>query len=358
MSSRFFGALVGYLGCMALSCSGAESTDSAIAYLSDAEPVRAVADAQPGVFIPPYRDCVEPLDGEPGNGPDGKVCVNVGISGATEEGRYFPDYADCNVVITQRPYGPAAPFAPSAADDPRLEDVAFMAELEWAKHQIEATGCACCHDSRVRPSSQWDIASGPIWLDSLSNNGAALFAGLADSSVLGAYPPEDNFGFDRIRAGVPSTDPERMKALILGELERRGVSNDEAESVPPFGGPIYEIFNSKPTKCEAGVGIDASGVVHFSGDARYVFVLEDGTQNPGVPPNLDLPEGTLWRIDVLADSSPIQDGFRYGTTPSGVYQHTPPDRPAPALEFGTKYHFVVVKQVGLLAVNCTFQLER
>ena len=71
-----------------------------------------------------------------------------------------------------------------------------------------------------------------------------------------------------------------------------------------------------------------------------------------------LPEGTLWRLDVLANAEPIRDGFRYGTTPSGAFQHTPPDRPAPSLEFGVKYHFVVVELVGLLSLNCTFTLER
>lgn len=55
---------------------------------------------------------------------------------------------------------------------------------------------------------------------------------------------------------------------------------------------------------------------------------------------------------------PLPSGFHYGTTPKGSYQHTPADSPAPQLYFGKKYHFVVIKSVGLTAVNCTFELGK
>lgn len=57
---------------------------------ADVEPVRSAADALPGVFIPPFVDCRQPLAGEKGEGPGGKVCTNVAISGCTEPGKYFP----------------------------------------------------------------------------------------------------------------------------------------------------------------------------------------------------------------------------------------------------------------------------
>jgi len=330
-----------------------------VTYRKDVTLVTDADDAMPRVFIPPFVDCREPLDGVPGNGPDGQVCTNVAISGCTEEGRYFPDYASCDVVLTQRPYGPLPPAnAPAAADDPRLEDADYMGELAWAKQQIEASGCTCCHDSRQVPASQWDVAAEPIWLDTLSDGGLALFSGLADSSTLGAFPAAENFGFDRSYTGIPSTDGERMRAFMLRELERRGISVDEAKAVQPFGGPIYINYNTKPTRCTAEQGIDPDGVVHFPENARYVYVLESGSKNPGVPPNLDLPEGTIWRLDVLPNAEPIRAGFRYGDTPPGSYQHTPAASPAPALPFATTYHFVVIEYVGLTSVNCTFELGK
>jgi hypothetical protein len=128
--------------------------------------------------------------------------------------------------------------------------------------------------------------------------------------------------------------------------------------VSPFGGPIYANYNAKPKPCSASEGVDGQGVLHFPGDARYVYLLEDGSKNPGVPPNLDLPEGTLWRLDVLPNAAALKDGFHYGSTPAGSFQNTPPSTPAPALEFGKRYHFVVIQYVGITQTNCTFTLER
>jgi hypothetical protein len=353
-------SLLVLLALAAAGCSeGAEHPATAVTYKGDVTLVTDVSDAQPRVFIPPFVDCREPLDGVPGNGPDGKVCSNVAISGCTEEGRYYPDYASCDVVLTQRPYAPLPPLTePTPANDPRLDDAQYMGELGWAKEQIGASACTCCHDSRANPPSQWDIAAEPIWLDTLSDTGLALFSGLADSATLGAFPATENFGFDRSYTGVPTTDGPRMRALMMAELERRGVTVEEAQAVPPFGGPIYVNYNAKPTRCTAAEGIDPAGVLHYPDDARYVYVLEDGTKNPGVPPNLDLPEGTLWRLDVLPSADALPAGFRYGTTPAGSYQHTPAAEAAPQLYFGKTYHFVVIKYVGLTAVNCRFELGK
>jgi hypothetical protein len=94
----------------------------------------------------------------------------------------------------------------SKPDDPRLSDEAYLAELAWVTEQVEASGCVCCHDSKVlgKQAGEWDIRLGPLWLDSLPDTGLALFAGLADSSTLGAYHPEDNNGFNRDITGIPS----------------------------------------------------------------------------------------------------------------------------------------------------------
>jgi hypothetical protein len=303
------------------SCSDGVSTSSpganAVRYRADVTPVTRVADAKPGVFIPPFRDCRGPLAGGTTPSSSGQVCTNVAISGATEPDKHFQSYGSCDVVITQRPYWPAPPAKASSASDPRLNDWGYGGEVAWAKSQVAASGCVCCHDNRIAPrgASQWDIAAVGNWLDTVSDGGLALFAGLADSSVLGAYPPSENHGFDRTSVGLPSTDPERMKKLILAELAYRGISEAEARAVPPFGGPIYENAVRPPVAC-AGQGIDPEGhVVYMGGNARYVYVLEPGSKNPGVPPNLDRPEGTIWRLDVLPNAEALESGFRYATTP-------------------------------------------
>jgi hypothetical protein len=258
-------------------------------------------------------------------------------------------------VLTQRPFWPVPPAGESDPNDPRLQDAAFLDELEWAKEQIEASGCVCCHDSRQNDGQvgQWDISHEPIWLDTISDSGLALFAGFADSSVLGAYPPEQNHGFDRTATGIPTTDTERMRAFVVAELTRRGITEDEARAVAPFGGPIYTNQVAVPQACGEGVGIDQNGIVHWTGgDARYLYVMEQSSKNPGVPPNLDLPEGTLFRLDVLASQEPIESGVQYGTAPEGAFQRVPTSGEAPELERDTRYHLTVLRDVGVPIANC------
>jgi hypothetical protein len=331
-------------------------TASPLTYRADVAPVTDPAAAMPGVFIPPFLDCRDSQDGKPGEGPDGKVCTHVAISGCTEAGRYFPDYADCAVVRTQRPFWVEAPANEPDPDDPRLDDPAFMGELAWMTQQLEASACTCCHDSRVNDgkTGQWDIHHGPIWLDTLSDDGLALFIGLADSSALGAYPADDNHGFDRTQTGVPTNDTARMKAFLAKELERRGISREQAAAVPPFGGPIFA-NKSMPTEPCRGQGVDPSGKLQLgAAKVRYVYVMNDGAANPGVPPDQDLPDGTLWRLDVLASAAAISGELAYATTPEGTFQVQPADQPAPALERGTRYELYALQDVGLPVINCSF----
>ena len=57
--------------------------------------------------------------------------------------------------------------------------------------------------------------------------------------------------------------------------------------------------------------------------ARYVYVQDENAENPGVPPNQDLPSGTHWRIDVLPSAAPLAGTIAYGTTPDGSFQVQP-----------------------------------
>jgi hypothetical protein len=332
-----------------------ETSSQPVTLRADVQLVTDAADAKPRVFIPPYLNCRKPDDGDQGSA--GEVCTHVAISGCTEPGKYFPDYASCEVVRTQRPFWPAPPAREPSADDPRLLDPTFMDELGWVTEQVEASGCTCCHDARQNDglTAQWDIRHGPIWLDTLSDSGLSLFIGLADSSSLGAYPAADNAGFDRSSTGLPTTDTARMQAFLQRELERRGITREQAAAVPPFGGPIYQNRLQPPTRCsDEGLGIDPALGVHYDGSARYVYVLADGSENPGVPPNLDMPAGTLWRLDVLPSADAVASGFRYGTTPPGSYQALPERGEAPELKRGTTYQLYVLRDVGLPIANCKF----
>lgn len=312
------------------------------------------------VFEPPTEICVEPLDGEPGMSEDGQVCTRSVISGCTEPGRKFADYASCDQVLTQRPYYPVAGLPSDVEDDdPRLTDTAYQAELAWVKAEIESCACVCCHSTALAPrgSSQWFIEAEPFFVDSFAPTGLALAAGWVDSVAFGAYDPADNNGFERDTVGLPSSDPGRMKAFFEAELARRGFQRADFDEVPPFGGPLYDQLVYQPEACLEGEGVSADGTVSWlGGPARYVYVMRtDVPHMPTVPPNLDLPEGTLWRVDVKFTDPAIAAGFAYGTAPTGAFQAFPEDQVAPAaLESGQEYILYVAQDVGIPLSRCVF----
>jgi hypothetical protein len=310
-------------------------------------------------FVQPYLDCRPPLAGEPaGKGPDGKVCTQVLISGATEAGRHYEDYASCQDVLTNRPYWPAKPAKVTAKDDPRLKDTAYMAEVAWARQQLEATACVCCHTQKIAPdgkASNWYLDAEGIWLDGLKDSGLAMMAGLADSTTLGAFAAKDNNGFDRTALGAPTTDVERMRKLLLGEWARRGLQPEDGKKYPPFGGPLVDQLQFKAEPCTEGEGIDAGGVITWQGgEARYVYVLEASANAPGVPPNLDRPVGTLWLADVPSTAEPMQTGIAYGKVSGAQRQRLPESGPAPALQAGKTYHLHVLRDIGFPITRCLF----
>ncbi len=325
---------------------------------ADITPITEVSQAKTRVFIPPFRDCRIARSGDTGASEGGKVCTNVALSGCTEAGKYYPEYASCDVTRTQRPYYPADAKGKTVDGDPRLADTAFMGELAWVTSQARAAACTCCHDSKQAPQgpSQWFIDAPGIWTDTASDAAIALFAGYADSSFFGAYEPKDNNGFERSDTGLPSTDAPRMRAFFTHELTRRGITEEAARAFPPFGGPLYKAQHSTPTACTKGEGVAPSGVVTWAANAtvRYVYILEEGSKNPGVPPNFDLPQGTIWRLDVLASSDPLGGGLVYGETPPGTFQAFPATGRAPALVPGRAYQIFVFRDVGISATSCVF----
>lgn len=313
-------------------------------------------------FTQPTLECQDPIDGEPaGDGPDGQVCTWQLISGATEEGRHFEEYASCEAVYTQRPYYPVPPAMDEPAEDPRMNDSEYVEELDWVKSQIEASACVCCHSSDIAPdgASNWDIEAPGNWINTFHDSGLAFGAGWIDSSSFGVFPPEENNGFDRSE-GIPTTDVERMVAFFENELAYRGRTEDEYQDTAPFGGPLYTQLIYEPEQCENGERVESDGTITWTGGpARYVYVLESGAGNPTVPPNLDLPDGTKWRIDVPWDGgTPIESGsIKYGELPNSMNQRFPIDGAPQELVPGNEYYLYVTADVIVPITRCLFTYE-
>jgi hypothetical protein len=149
---------------------------------------------------------------------------------------------------------------------------------------------------------------------------------------------------------------QRVKAFFQQELDRRGVTDADIAALPEFGSFLTGILDAAPVDCTAEEGVNADGTVSWvSGEgARYVYVMAPDTKNPGVPPNLDKPEGTIWMLAVKASAHPIMPGIPYGTQPDGTYQVVPADSEAPAIERGKRYKLYVLKDILQPLANCLF----
>ena len=326
-----------------------------------------IPDPEGTVFQPPERICKDPLPGEPpGMSEGGKVCTWAMISGCTEPGRKFVDYASCDPVYTQRPYYPVPAPPPPAEPDERLNDPQYVAELAWVKEQVEASACVCCHQKSVAPEGAaiWDIDAEGNWMDTFTPYGLAFAGGVIPSWPLGAYPAEQNNGFSRDtpevhRTGLPTTDQARMAAFFEAELLHRGENLADYAGYDPQPGFFYDQATYEPKACDAGVGATATGSLTWAGGpARYVYVLEAGSKNPGVPPNLDMPSGTIWRMDVAPDKAAVKSGeVTFGKVPAGAKQAFPQDGNPPALESGKSYYLYVLADVGIPITRCLFDAK-
>ncbi len=312
-----------------------------------------------GVFVPFEQVCKPARAGEaPGASAGGEVCTWQGISGCTEDGRKYADYGACAPVLSQRPYWPGRAAGTATADDPRLSDATWKAEYDWATAQVEACACVCCHSDKHAPAagpSGWFVEDGPIWTEGLDDDGLAVLAGWVDSTAFGAFKPEDNNGFSRDVTGIPTTDVVRMQRFLEGELGRRGLTRDSFDATMPFGGPLYAQLQYTPSACAAGEGVDAEGrLVWTGGGARYLYVLEADASAPGVPPNLDLPEGTLWRVDVAHTESPIPSGVTLGVVPAGARQAFPKTGAPAPLVSGQTYYLYALRDIYQPLSRCLF----
>ncbi|MFZ5444471.1 MAG: hypothetical protein ACOZQL_31050 [Myxococcota bacterium] len=313
----------------------------------------------------PTYDCKDPLPGEPaGKGPNGQVCTWSAISGATEDGRDFMNYGNCDMVRTQRPYYPAPTAAEAPQEDARLADPAYAAELQWVKGQITSAACVCCHSTRApQGPSNWYVESGPNFMNSFYPRGLAMGAGWIDTVGFGAFPPDQNNGFSRAtpdnpnHSAFPTTDDARLRRFFEGELAHRGLTRADFAGQTYGAGPLDAQRFYVPKACEAGEGVGADGTVTWvGGTARYLYLLDASSNAPGVPPNLDTPSGTLWRLDVnWATGTPIASGtLKYGVAPEGVLQRVPATGAPAPLESGKQYFLYVLRDIATPVTRCLF----
>ncbi|MFT3713513.1 MAG: hypothetical protein QM817_38140 [Archangium sp.] len=296
-------------------------------------------------FREPVHKCFTASDG-------GTICVWEGIHGATEEGRSFRDDANCNNSRSGRPYYPRDP-GPHVNDvDPRQSDPAYLAEEAWVRSQINAASCVCCHAAGASPSagpSLFDIDRPGSFANQLTDRGVAQGAGVMSTVPLGAWPKEKNNGFSKSDLAHPedsvflTTDPVRMKAFWQREMEHRGLTAADMVGVNDGLGPLSEQFYFQPQACSDGGGIAADGTITWGrGRARYIYVMAATARAPTVFPNLDLPDGTIWRVDLPAEGTPLVSGTaKYGVVPEGMSQKFPVAGAPAALVSGTQYFLYV-----------------
>lgn len=318
-------------------------------------------DPNAGVFQWPELTCKDPLPGEaPGQGANGQVCTWSMIGACTEPGRKFADYSSCEPVWNQRPYYPVPPPPPPAMADNRMQDAAYAKEVAWVKEQVEACGCVCCHADSKTPqgAAVWDVEAANNWINTFTPEGLAMMGGFLNSDPLGAYPAEQNNGFSRDETGMPTTDPARMKAFFEKELIYRGENPADYLDDTPIPEVLYNQLNYTPSACVNGEGIADDGTIQWGNDyARYIYVLSKDAKSPGVPPNLDLPEGTMMRIDVSYKAAPLKSGeVKYGVLPANTKYGYPADgsEPAPLVK-GEVYYLYALADIGAPVTRCLFQ---
>jgi hypothetical protein len=200
-------------------------------------------------------------------------------------------------------------------------------------------------------------------LNQLNDRGIAMGAGWIDTVGFGAYPPADNNGFERAdlehpdHSIFPTTDMERMIGIFEREGAHRGLTRADFADDTYGAGPLDTFRAFRPEPCTEEEGIDADGVLRWiPGRVRYLSVLEPDAVSPTVPPNLELPEGTLWRVLLDKDEDPLASGtIRYGIVPSTMTQQFPASGKPKALVSGKTYYLHAMADVLTPISRCLFK---
>ena len=150
-----------------------------LACVSEPEPVETADSVHPD--LPEHSECFEV-----GHVMDEETCLAV----VEHDGRY-PTVSQNKSGIEPDP------------EDPRIDDP----ELEWLRSEIQRCTCACCHtDGWGGPGVYfYDLTWEPVWIDSASGWSLRVLAGDTNDEV----------------QTLPTTDPERLEAIIDAELQRR-----------------------------------------------------------------------------------------------------------------------------------------
>ncbi|MCC7074762.1 MAG: hypothetical protein IT383_25860 [Deltaproteobacteria bacterium] len=308
-------------------------------------------------FPEPVESCVEPLPGdEPGSAEGGQVCQWLTMQGCTEPGRSWADYGSCEIPLVQRPYYPVAVRQGAEDPDPRLDDASYAGELAWVKSELSSCSCVCCHStSSPEGPANWYLEQPGNFVNGMFDSGIAQGAGVIDSTVLGDIEPEQNNGFTRLPSVFPSTDPSRMQAFFQRELAHRGLSSGDFDPIGYYG-PLTDQDLFEPSACTGGEGVAQDGTVSWSGGAaRMVLVLEEGSANPGVPPNRDTPAGTVWRVDASDPTARmLVSGLSFGVVPDRGVQRFPSTGAPAALAAGRSYYLYVSADYLQPITRCLF----
>ena len=368
------------LGCAELG--GDSGTEGeAVSSASDREefeytfPAQEVLDIWAEPYTYPFLECFpveeswsfEPSAYSENEAGEKEFCVWQHAQGCVPSGHHYNDYGSCDVAMTTSARFYKFPGFKVETDQSVLEDEEWLKESEWVQSEIRACGCTCCHDSREGHSdgfaTAFDVSAPGVWTDTFTDFGLLTSSGDIDTTLLGGtFDPEVNYGFDRTHQIFPTTDPARMQAFFRGEIERRGLSDEQIQEqidlVPLRFAGLYMAYTEETQACGPGEGMDSDGTIHWSrkGVARYLYVMEEGSDNIGDPPGLDHPEGIIWRVNLPRDEEPWETGaVTYGKVPTAGIQIVPEAGDAPELELGKRYKLYVVPDYGpFRLVNCNF----
>lgn len=332
-------------------------------------PEGAVLDALVSTpFRWPEQVCIDPSgldlsdDTQLSQAEDGSevLCVWDNFSGNVPEGLVYTDILSCDRAFTQGPSWFTPPQQVYTSDLSLLDDDEYVAELDWVSGQILSSGCACCHASGAASGhvSGFDVTAPGVWTDSMTNAQLAMAAGLfPEHALFGHYEASDNHGFDRTGTLFASTDPDRMRAFFEAEMDRRGADQDDLdEAQQQFDALFGRLFETVSACVSPYEGI-VDGKIVWNGDGvRQIYILDPGADAPGFPPNLHLPEGTVWALFVDTDAAPIESGtLSIGEIPDGAVQAWPADGSAPVLSDGSTYKLYATPDVmNVREANCTF----
>ena len=291
---------------------------------------------------------------------DPKLCIWHHPAACVPEGLSYADVWSCDTVRTLGPSWFIEPEQRFVTDEKLLRDEAFTTELAWVTSQVASSGCSCCHASEKSGyASYFDIDAPGNWTDTLTMTGIVMAAGLADEhKYLGYLPPEDNFGFDRETTIFATTDIPRMRAFFQAEFDRRGGTADDIQTARDTFVQINGSLFEEPGDCGPGEGMNDDGkLVWKGGEVRQVYLQEVGSKNPGSPPNLDKPEGTVWALYANPDDVAYASGtIEPGIIPENGYQAVPEAASTPPqLEEGKQYRlFVTPDFLRSNQSNCIF----